>query len=341
MQLSIVLSSVLVHSAWCFTPLVSIEKHHAVSTTLGLESSSNKSEPLFLPNAEEFKQEIYGNDVELWLDLRDTSMPPLAALLHLTNDLWDEYIPPSNKSFIVDKVIMNKNHFQNLSQLVSDIREEFEDEIGLVVVENEVEIPIIGQDDNGSDSALYSDNKLIFEINELELMIPLGKCIEISKDRDGVVNSNINPMPILEIVSDRKWVVLDSEEDVDKNSICSLVEFLVNGVKTFGNFSLGGEDEVSLASSDLSNPNGGIGIACNDEGNVVEMAALLRSLGGNKIETTDSGIIFQSSSDNIRIYQGGEEDQSSSTTGLGYAIVMPFDAMLWKTASFLFGSSEE
>jgi hypothetical protein len=342
MQLLIFVTAMLVHNSWSFMPQVSIKKHPATSTTLELESSSNNPEPLFLPTIEDTKLESYGNDVELWLDLRNTSMPPQAALLHLTNDLWDEYIPPSNKSFIVDKVIVNKKHIQNLSQLISDITEEFEDEIGLVVVEDEDGIPMSGQDDNGSGSALYSGDKTLFEINDLESMIPMGKCIEIVKDRDGVVNSNVNPMPILEIVSDGKWVLLDSEENVDKESICSLVEFIVNGVDAFGKFSLGGSDDGSLPSSNLSNPNGGIGIACNDDGNVVEMAALLRSLNGSKIETTDSGILLQSSSDNSGTDQNGEEDEElSSKSGVAYAIVMPFDAMLWKTASFLFGADEE
>mmetsp|Transcript_5083 Transcript_5083/g.7162 ORF Transcript_5083/g.7162 Transcript_5083/m.7162 type:complete len:344 (-) Transcript_5083:17-1048(-) len=343
MQLLIFVTAMLVHNSWSFTPQVSIKKHPATSTgtTLELESSSNNPEPLFLPTIEDFKLESYGNDVELWLDLRNTSMPPQAALLHLTNDLWDEYIPPSNKSFIVDKVIVNKKYIQNFSQLISDIREEFEDEISLVVVEDEDGIPMSGQDGNGSGSALYSGKKSLFEIDDLEVMIPMGKCIKIAKDRDGVVNSNVNPMPILEIVSSGKWVLLDSEENVDKESICSLVEFIVNGVDTFGKISLGGSDESSLPSSDLSNPNGGIGIACNDDGNVVEMAALLRSLSGNKIETTDSGILLQSSSDNSGTDQDGEDEELSSKAGVGYAIVMPFDAMLWKTASFLFGADEE
>ena len=59
------------------------------------------------------------SEIELWLDLRRSSVAPQAALMHLCNDLWDEYAVPENKYFLVDKVVMN--HKNDLSSVIQDV----------------------------------------------------------------------------------------------------------------------------------------------------------------------------------------------------------------------------
>lgn len=231
------------------------------------------------------------SEIELWLDLRRSSVAPQAALMHLCNDLWDEYAVPENKYFLVDKVVMN--HKNDLSSVIQDVNEEFEDKIGMIV---------------------SNDDKLFEVQQELVNQYSMGRVFSVSENEKGVVNLNENPLPILETITDGKWSIIDDETggtENTKSAIHNIVELASNG--------LGG-----LGSSDSRRELGGIAVSCNSVSDVLNMCALVESLGGSFSET-DSGILVKS------------DIMGSSKTGcLKYAILIPFDASLWKTASFVF-----
>lgn len=264
--------------------------------------------------------ESKNKNVQLWLDLRQTTISPQTALLHLTNDIWDEYTPPSDKSFLVDKVLVNHNH--NIDCIANDIRDEFETEVGLL--------------------SFSEETNELFEMNSEGVMIPIGHVVNVKDENgNGVININVDPMPILETVSRGEWVLLDVNENVDSGSISSLVE-LVSSTSTAGVFGglAASAGELSLSSSpSASSSPGGIGFSCQSEASVVEIGGLIKSFSGNKVyERTKSGILVQS------LDEGEDNNERTNDFGGGgapleYAIVMPFDAMLWKTSSFVFGAS--
>lgn len=251
-------------------------------------------------------QPLTGAEVELWLDLRQTSMPPQTALLHLTNDLWDEYKPPGDKSFIVDKVLMNMN--DNLGAIVDDIRDEFETEIGVMIM----------------------DEGKMYEINEGGIMLPVGKGVKIEMDENGGINVNKDPLPVLDAVSKGEWVILDDHTEGDNASISNLVELVSSGAGVF-NMGTTNADESPLSP-------GGLGLSCSTQARVMEMGALIQSVSGGKgFETTESGILVQSTENSSNSNGGVSRDGNA----IEYAIAMPFDAMLWKTSSLIFGSMQE
>jgi hypothetical protein len=228
--------------------------------------------------------------VELWLDLRQSSIPPKAALMYLSNDLWDEYTVPDHKTFLVDKVVMNDK--SDLSSAIRDVNEEFEDKIGIIV----------------------SDNDQIYEVQQESMTrISIGRVFPVIEKEKGIVNINENPLPILDKIADGKWSIIDEEAqgtENTKSAIRSIVELASN--------SLGG---YSASSSSIG---GGIAVSCNSDGDILNMCALVESLGGTFSET-DSGILVKT-----------ENSTSPKTNKLQYAILIPFEACLWKTASFVF-----
>jgi len=262
------------------------------------------------------------NQAQLWLDLRTTSIPPQTALLHLTNDLWEEYVPPSNKSFIVDKVLINNS--PNLKTIIADIREEYETEIGILVAE--------GED--------------IFEIDEAGSMrsTATGTIISLERDDNGLITLNINPLPVLDVVSKGDWVMLDVNDYIEAGDVSNLIELVSNGAAAFGALGVGAGADIGadvdadiITSITTDGPLaslGGIGISCSSQADVVEIGALIHSLSGSKgYKATANGILVQNG-DNI-------PGNNSSSESIGYAIVMPFDAQLWKTSSFIFGNAED
>ena len=275
----------------------SVSRNHAEHTQTSMRSASiNNADLEVSPQNEEPNQ----NQVQLWLDLRRSSIAPQAALLHLTNDLWEEFVPPNNKSFIVDKVIINM--CANLNSIVRDIREEFETEIGILV----------------------ADRDGIFEIDDAGIMSSTGTGTIIDLDRDdkGVITLNVNPLPVLDAVSKGQWVLLDVDKQ-QSGDVSNLVDLVSNGL-AFG--ASGGASNDALVSS------GGIGVTCSSQSDVMEMGALVQSLSGTKGYTrTKSGILVQN---------GDTAAGVATSASIGYAIVMPFDAQLWTTSSFILGITE-
>ena len=85
---------------------------------------------------------------------------------------------------------------------------------------------------------------------------------------------------------------------------------------------------------------GGIIIDCSSSAEIFEAGALIKSLSGNQkgFETTKSGILVQSFQDINN--NGGTSSIANQNESMNYAILIPLDALLWKTASFVIGSDE-
>ena len=304
-----------------------------------MQASVSSNEIVAIHDEEESSSST-NNPVELWLDLRQSSIPPQTALLHLANDIWDEYTPPDNKSLIVDKILVpfTDGRSMNMDQIVHDIREEFEDEVGIVSISKNIAI------DNDNEDGKEDPQLYLSEVKDDNILVPFGKVINVKDESgNGMINVNVNPMPVLETVSRGEWVVLDVDENVDPASISSLVELVSTATSStsagFGlleNGSVGdgpGSEEEDPSTSRV----GGMAFRCDTQASVVEMGALIQSFSGNNkgYQTTASGILVQSTSDDE-----SENDSWMKDASMRFAIVMPFDALLWKTSSFVYSASD-
>merc|ERR1712071_89969 len=78
---------------------------------------------------------------------------------------------------------------------------------------------------------------------------------------------------------------------------------------------------------------GGVAISCKTNSDIVNAGTCieLMSAMNRKFKSTESGILLhESNDDNIR--NGDQNSQS-----IRFAVLLPFDIMLWRTASFIFG----
>lgn len=346
----------LLHSKWSFPVFIHLVVFTDLSHSFGpqnvsgsegyprtkflISSSNNGPEiELDLDSENQISDYSYSNEslltndsisTELWLDLRGTTIPPQEALLHITNDLCDELSPIRNKSFIVDKVLINTSDIKDIKKIAINMWEEFENQISLVIIED------------GDADTFFEDNQChdeLFEIDERKGMIPIGRVVPIQKNDDGLVNINVDPMPVLDTVKGGKWAVLDTNNGVGSKPICSLVEFVSNGINsiTF----IDSLSNQKLDAGSRSSSVGGIGVRCQTHGNIVEMGSLFKtSMDSKHYKVTDSGILVQMNENGDPYTDKGQmlrkEVSGHNKSEMNYAIILPFDTTLWKTASLVF-----
>jgi hypothetical protein len=282
-----------------------------------LKSTIDENQPEIIASvSSESTSEDPSQQFELWLDLRQTTISPQAALLHLTNDLWDEYVTPDHKSFLVDKVLVNSMSENGMKKVVDDVRDEYEEEI-----------EVLFQKDNVISSMKEGtlDDKSKCSINNE------GEVFRIFDADTGKINVYLNPMPALEVISSGRWLVLDSSDAEDKSgrkeAIQSLVELSSGGLSA--SLSIGQRDDEEQFQSN----EGGIVIDCTTSPDIFEAGALIKSLAGSQTGyvATESGILVQSSqNDDLKVQPYTSQKESNK-----YAILLPLDALLWKTASFV------
>lgn len=211
------------------------------------------------------------------------------------------------------------------------------------------------------------------EKDECENVITIGEVMNIPT---GASSSYIgDPIQALEVVSRGEWLFLDdhssnikmmkaSSQDERIEAVQSLVELVSSGgCASLSSFSLGGVDENDVIEDGRLNFDGasarlsGIAIGCRTNADILQIAGCIRSLvttGGDEgYTTTESGIYIQASSDDKDEYDtskdGDKINPSSSSTTISmpdedtekgsmirYAIVMPFETALWKSAALLF-----
>ena len=255
---------------------------------------------------------------ELWLDLRQTKISPLAALSHLTDDLWGEFEAPEQKSFLVDKILVSSNgDALQMKKVVDDMKEEYEDEI-------EILFHVNGEDGN---NIIGTDSIFILQSDDVELN-HVGQVLHIYDD-DGKINIYRNPLPAFETLAAGQWLVIDTTKEKDTTesleAIASLVQLCHDGSNSFE--MIKGEN----VKNDVQH--GGMVIQCATKNEILHAGGLIKSTTafGKDYVTTDSGILVQAQA------PIGEKANSSSSQQkvANYAILIPFDHNLWKSASFV------
>ncbi len=333
----------------------------------GISSLSSSSSSDVILDVAQWKQ----SKIELWLDLRQTSISPRMALGHIAS-MYDEISDKfgavgndesSSSSWRVDKVLTKQRH--DVGNMVNDMRQNMSMQYTSHQHQRDIGMMIMDYEQHYEKNGKY-EYTAIHELSDSGILLPRGRVInvEIGGGRDGITKLNADPMPVIEPVSRGDWVVLDVHNDaygfgfdhgydVEKlssiNDISSLVEVVSDGVGAFG--TIEGDVNVNLALNTNTNTSsgsrGGIGLSCPTQTSLLEMSALLSTLNQNRkrYEMTDSGIITQQYSNQqqeqqLKRQQQQHENENTSSyvvregTATTYAIVMPFDEELWKTSSF-------
>jgi hypothetical protein len=283
-------------------------------------SSSADTTGYFNPynNLEEYNNEpssssslpISNNGVEIWLDLRGTSLSPSTALelwdlehAHDNNDddVYNKSTVPFTKCLVSPSSRDNNKNSQNEKQQHNNIH---------VVVDNE---------------ASSSWGKIL----PLETSTRSSSSIPILPD----------PLPVMEIISQGKWIILDTtlgwkkvEEEKRLSYLLPLAELISSGAVT----GVGGGGYGS----------GGIGFTCQTKNEVVKVAMWIQSItnrcndgGGGKnvrVKTLENGLVIPDS-DAVTLDDLQQQQQFGTTrqARLQYAIVVPYDVGLLKTAAML------
>eukprot|EP00979_Chaetoceros_neogracilis_P001282 scaffold224_cov276-Chaetoceros_neogracile.AAC.57 len=61
-----------------------------------------------------------------------------------------------------------------------------------------------------------------------------GTLINLERDDNGLITLNINPMPVLDIISKGDWVMLNVNDYIEAGDVSNLIELVSNGAAVFG-----------------------------------------------------------------------------------------------------------
>jgi len=230
------------------------------------------------------------NNLQLWIDLRGTSLTPKIAL-----ELWsleDDSNAPFTKC------------------LVSSIEKNAKDK------SNNLDILLVEESDTTNDMPIISHQTK-----------HVGSILSLQTSSTSMPILPNDPLSAIDIVSKGQWLLIDTnqwkkvEEDERISMVIPLIDLISSGF-----------------TNDTSN-GGGIGVTCHTNNEVVKMAMYIQSMmnasGGSdntKTRTLDSGIVVPDTTDNESLSDG----TNHSSMKQKFAIIVPFDMELLRTAKLLF-----
>ena len=305
----------------------SLENEIKEDMTSPVSTNSNRNENDDIPMN---KKEQTSIGIEFWLDLRDTAILPSAALSHLLETLDGDTLLNDNddKVFFIDKVLTtttNEDYTKNVKSFVDWVTQHMEEQF-----ENLIEI--IYETKKKEDSSTISIFSATSETSTNDESF--GIRVDLFQDDKSQLT---DPIPALQCVSQGKWVIIQPNDDNNDNNeqqrkiaLDSLVELLVASTSSLSSLVLNDDNDSKGATNNVDM--GGVAIACQSKSDIIHTGSIIQSLLGNgsSITCTDSGIYIPS-----------DNNDQSSPTLLKFAIVLPMDVMLWKTAFFIFGKTEE
>jgi hypothetical protein len=257
------------------------------------------------------------NGVEIWLDLRGTSLSPSTAL-----ELWE-----------LEHANINDDE-SNKSTTVPFTK---------CLVSN--------HDINNNNSYLNSNLQVLIDHNESSSSTSSwGKTLPLQINPNTQQPILPDPLPAMELISQQQgYIVLDTtkewkkvEEELRLSYLLPLAELISSGALSPSSSSGAGEG---------GNSAGGIGFTCLTKNEVVKVAMWIQSItnrhpqwnndgSGQKnvrVKTLDNGLVIPDYDNDVT-----DDDLETTTFGsttsrqqLQYAIVVPYDVGLIKTASML------
>jgi hypothetical protein len=243
--------------------------------------------------------------IELWLDLRGTAIHPRAAIEYLTEEVFegpDHGV--TDLTIEVDRIIVSDKTFQSLLNSSDDYVQE--SEILYVPEENLAQIAV----------------------SRCGLSFPFGELVAMEGSM-----AVADPITAIETLSTGKWIVLyNKEEEIeDENSRIAAVGGFVEIAS--GDWRTTTQLESGLllqtgSNGEEENSKGGIAVQCSTKSSIVRLASMIESVASGKSMTaTESGILIQ--------------NETGETSPLPFALMLPFDVSLWKTALEVYGKQEE
>lgn len=241
--------------------------------------------------------------VELWLDLRENSILPTAAIEFLRENLSEDDVDSPSLQIDIDRILVATNNAQAYQE-ISD-----EDFI-------QPDLLHVSKD---NDSKLLSTKDGVTEYFA-EIVVMEGSA--------GVQN----PFKVIQTLSSGKWVVLvqsgdESEvEDSMMNIVGDFLEIASNSVSTHWVAAPTSDSQGLLVplSPEMEKETTGAGVAirCSSPSSIMQLASTIE-LSGSGMSTTmlDSGILIQ---DDI------------TESNLPIALVLPFDIPIWRLANTLY-----
>ena len=158
-----------------------------------------------------------------------------------------------------------------------------------------------------------------------------------------------NPLPALDVVSRKEWLLVDPQRIQSQEERNDFVQSLIQLI-SFSSaptlFQLGADDnqtdllttEKEITSLDMNAPNGGIALVCKNNADILHACACIQSLQGygTSFKANKSGILVSSVDGSEITNEESSMLDHQKSTPQNYALVIPFESGLWKTASFLF-----
>jgi len=229
------------------------------------------------------------NNLQLWIDLRGTSLTPKTAL-----ELWS-FEDDSNAPFTKCLV----------SSIEKNAKDTSNNKLDILLVEGGDDMPIISQQREH-----------------------IGRILSLQTSSTTMPILPNDPLSAIDIVSKGQWLLIDTNEwkKVEEDERISMVLPLI--------------DLISSGFTNDTSNGGGIGITCHTNNEVVKMAMYIQSMmnasGGSnntKTKTLDSGIIVPDTADNASL---SDDTNYHSPMKRKFAIIVPFDMELLRTAKLLF-----
>eukprot|EP00985_Skeletonema_marinoi_P005419 scaffold2351_cov120-Skeletonema_marinoi.AAC.4 len=257
------------------------------------------------------------NGVEIWLDLRCTSLSPSTAL-----ELWDLECTDANYNNDGGGGLA-KSGAPFTKCLVSPSDKSNSKSEKQMQLQNNIQVLV--------DSGTNNNN------NEQTTESSWGKVLPLQTNTQSMPILS-DPLPAMEIISQGQYIVLDTtkgwkkvEEEQRLSYLLPLAELISSGATT------GGENGGS---------SGGIGFTCLTKNEVVKVAMWIQSITNNnrsgdggggqnvRVKTLENGLVIPDHDDDVTS-DLQKQFGSSRQARLQYAIVVPYDVGLLKTASML------
>jgi hypothetical protein len=261
-----------------------------------------------------FTGEYEYSGLELWLDLRGTSLTPKTAL-----QLWamegqkeNMHAPPFVKCLV-----------SSMEMSYSSPSLDIYDDIDVLIVEERMD---------GDDDMQYIVQQQTYDPSSSSLSnYCIGRILNLQASSSKPILPD--PLPAMEHASNGQWIIIDTdgwkkiEADERLRMALPLLELIASSSAT------------AASTTCASNNRGGIGLTCHTNNEVVKTIMFIQSMlaggGGDgrqvRTKTLTSGIVIPDE-DNTSIPSADNE-----STMHHFAIVVPYDMELLRTAQLLLG----
>ena len=258
--------------------------------------------------------------LELWIDLRGTSLTPKTAL-----ELWElegnnQNECSTSNSYDMDclpRVPFVKCLVSSLVSSTEKLQDYTNSHLDILLVANDEE--------DGDMPTIYQ------QTDPSSKESTIGKVLTLQRTSTSIPILP-DPLPSIELVSRNQWVIIDTNnwkkinEEERIGMVLPMMELISSGFSTTNTCGgVGG---------------GGIGITCHTNNEIVKAAMFIRSLtngGGSersartKTKTLDSGIVIPDDSEMNSLLLGNDTNQMQQ-----FAIIVPFDMELLRTFKLMF-----